>query len=138
MITVLLTASMASTLIGYVDAKVREGGVDTAVELNPLASALLDGDLTVSLSPVEADKIVVYIDGKVREGGVDSAVELAPLAKVISEELAEFRAESDEADPMADEPISAFARDEDLSTIAQDAAENGVIDATEDDVPGLA
>lgn len=130
MITVLLTASMASALIDYIDVKVRDGGVDTAVELNPLASALLDGDLTVSLSPVEADKIVVYIDGKVREGGVDSAVELAPLAKVISEELAEWRRETDDIELISSEPIEAFGLDEDLS---EAAAKPAVIDATEDE-----
>lgn len=85
--------------------------------------------IKIELSPVEADKVLEYIDGKVRQGGVDSAIELAPLAVKIREGLASFREEPEEVEKLED-----FARDEDLSAIAETKANGGVIDATEDEV----
>lgn len=127
MITLTLTTAMAAEAVAYVDDRVREGGIDSAIELAPLATALRNGDLCVELSPVEADKIVVYIDGAVRAGGIDKAVELAPLATTIKEALAEFRAEP------ADEPLEDFAADEvEPEAASQDPADPPVIDATDD------
>jgi hypothetical protein len=123
---------MAANVVAYVDEAVREGGVDSAIELAPIAEVLrgmTDEDaINLELTPVTADKIIVHIDGKVREGGADSAIELAPLAKALKEALADFRAEPE------GEGLEAFARDEDLSAIAQDVANHGIIDATEDEV----
>lgn len=85
--------------------------------------------ISIELSPVEADKVLEYIDGKVRQGGVDSAIELAPLAVKIREGLASFRDEPEEV-----ETFESFSHDEDLSEIAEAAANGGVIDATDDEL----
>lgn len=134
MVRVLLSAAMSASVIAYVDASVREGGVDSAIELAPLAEALKNvGEneaVELELSPVTAEKIIVYIDGKVREGGVDSAVELAPLAEALKQALEDFRKEPEE------ETFESFARDEDLSATAEAVADKTVIDAVVDAIAG--